>query len=145
MKLLARWSLVDAVLVALVLVGVAVSLFVGFLVGRVVTARNKELEFRDRLKEARKDSVERSRSSLSGQFLEKLAPHFPDFPYDPTEIRFIGTPVDYVVFRGLSTGTVEEIILLEVKSGESDLSKGQRRIRDAVDAGKVRWELYRVS
>lgn len=135
---------VDVVLVALVLVAAFVSLFVGFLVGRALTERSMELEFQEREEEIREDSVSRSRSTLSGKFLEQLAPHFPDFPYDPTDLRFLGTPVDYIVFDGLSGGEVAEVVFLEVKSGKSSLNAAQRRVRDAVEAGAVRWEVYRV-
>ncbi len=135
---------VDVVLVTLVLGAAFVSLLVGFLVGRALTQRSLELEFREREAEARQDSVARSRSTLSGKFLEQLAPHFPDFPYDPTDLRFLGTPVDYVVFDGLAGGEISEVVFLEVKSGTSNLSTAQRRVRDAVEAGAVRWEVYRV-
>lgn len=133
--------MVDVVLVALVLVAAFVSLFVGFLVGRALTERSMELEFQEREEEIREDSVSRSRSTLSGKFLEQLAPHF---PYDPTDLRFLGTPVDYIVFDGLSGGEVAEVVFLEVKSGKSSLNAAQRRVRDAVEAGAVRWEVYRV-
>ena len=99
---------------------------------------------REREREARRDSVDRSRSTLSGQVLEKLAPHFPEFPYDPTDLRFLGTPVDYIVFDGLAEGDVQEIVFLEVKSGRSALTTRERRVRDAVEAGAVRWDVYRV-
>ena len=130
--------------VALVLIAIAFGLGVGFLAGRAVMRRTMELSFRDREREIRQDSVDRSRATLSGQFLEKLAPHLPDFPYDPTDVRFIGTPVDYVVFDGLAEGAVDEVVFLEVKSGRSTLSSSQRRVRDAVEAGAVRWDVYRV-
>ncbi len=128
----------------LVLAAAFASLLVGFLVGRALTARTLEFEFLEREQDARRDSVARSRSTLSGRFLEQLAPHFPDFPYDPTDLRFLGTPVDYVVFDGLGEGAVTEIVFLEVKSGASSLNAAQRRVREAVEAGAVRWELYRV-
>ena len=136
--------MVDIVLAALVLAAAFVSLFVGFIVGRALTERSLEIEFREREAEVREDSVARSRSTLSGRFLEQLAPHFPDFPYDPTDLRFLGTPVDYIVFDGLAEGEVTEVVFLEVKSGGSTLSAAQRRLRDAVEAGAVRWEVYRV-
>jgi len=136
--------MVDVVTGLLILAAVAVGLLVGYLVGNAVTSKSKELQFAPRLKEARQDSVEKSRSSLTGQFLEKLAPHFRDFPFDPTEVRFIGTPIDYLVFQGLSSGTVERIVFLEVKSGKSSLTSDQRRVRDAVEAKKVDWHVYRA-
>ena len=134
----------DVLTLALVLLTVAFGLAIGFLAGRAVTRRTMELDFRDREREIRQDSVDRSRATLSGQFLEKLAPHLPDFPYDPTDVRFIGTPVDYVVFDGLAEGDLQEIVFLEVKSGRSTLRSSQRRVRDTVDAGAVRWDVYRI-
>ena len=134
----------DLLSLILILVGVVVGVGVGFLVGRALTERSLELEYRDREQEARQESVRHSRAALSGQFLEKLAPHFPDFPYEPTDIRFLGTPVDYVVFDGLSEGAVHQVVFLEVKSGGSGLTTKERRVRDAVEAGAVRWDVYRV-
>ncbi len=134
----------DLLTLGVVLAAVVVGLAIGFLVGRALTRRSLELVYREREREARRDSVDRSRASLSGQFLEKLAPHFPDVPYEPTDLRFLGTPVDYVVFNGLSEGEVDEIVFLEVKSGASNLTTKERRVRDAVEAGAVRWDVYRV-
>jgi len=136
--------MVDLLLGLLLLGSAGLGLLVGLAVGRALTERSLEWEFRHRELEARRDSVERSRATLSGQFLERLAPHFPDFPYDPTDLRFLGTPVDYVVFDGLSEGVVDAIVFLEVKSGEAGLSTVQRRVRDAIEAGAVRWDVYRV-
>ncbi len=136
--------MVDLLSVTLVLVAVGVGVVLGFVAGRALTERSLELAFRDRERDVRVESVRRSRAALSGQFLEKLAPHFPDFPYDPTDVRFLGTPVDYVVFDGLSGGEVEEIVFLEVKSGTSGLTTKERRVREAVATGAVRWEVYRI-
>lgn len=136
--------MVDLLTLALTILAIGFGLGVGFAAGRALTRRTLELDFRDREREIRKDSVGRSRATLSGQFLEKLAPHLPEFPYDPTDVRFLGTPVDYVVFDGLAAGELQEIVFLEVKSGRSDLSTRERRVRDAVEAGAVRWDVYRV-
>lgn len=134
----------DLVSLVLTILAIGFGLAIGFVVGRALTRRTMELDFRDRERVIRRDSVDRSRATLSGQFLEKLAPHLPDFPYDPTDVRFLGTPIDYVVFDGLAEGDLQEIVFLEVKSGRSDLRSSQRRVRDAVEAGAVRWDVYRV-
>jgi len=136
--------MVDLLTLVLTVVAIGVGLGIGFVVGRALTQRTLELDFRDREREIRRDSVDRSRSTLSGQILEKLAPHLPGFPYDPTDVRFLGTPVDYLVFDGLAEGEVREIVFLEVKSGRSELSSRERRVRDAVQAGAIRWRVYRV-
>ncbi|GAI80597.1 unnamed protein product [marine sediment metagenome] len=96
----------------------------------------------DRLEEARKQAIERSRAVLGGKFTEQMAPYLPEFKYDPTEARFIGTPIDLLVFPGLAGGEPREIVLIEVKTGKAGkLTTRERRIEELVKAGKVRWEL----
>ncbi len=136
--------MVDIVLIGLVLVAVAVSLFVGYLIGRVLTSRSKDVEMQETVAEARKQSVKLSRSSITGQVMEQLAPFFQDFPFDPTEVRFIGDPIDCLVFRGASHQECDEVVFLEIKTGKSSLKTVQRRVRDAVKEGRVRWEEYWV-
>lgn len=103
------------------------------------------------LQHARRESVERSRSSLKGQIAEQMAPLLPGFQYEPADARFLGDPIDYVVFRGY-TGVRDEgahpddveIILLEVKQGRSALSPTQRIIARSVEEGRVRFEICRI-
>jgi predicted Holliday junction resolvase-like endonuclease len=110
------------------------------------------LEERSRdLSDARKDSVERSRSSLKGQIAEQMAPLLRGFRYAPADARFLGDPIDYVVFNGYSDVRDNrgpdaglEIVLLEVKQGGSSLSPFQRAIARSVEAGRVRFEILRV-
>jgi len=103
------------------------------------------------LASARKDSVERARSSLKGQIAEQMAPLLPGFLYRPADARFLGDPIDYVVFDGY-TGVRDEgaaaeeleIVLLEVKQGKSTLSPFQRGIARSVEHGRVRFEVCRI-
>ena len=91
--------------------------------------------------EIRKSAVNQSRAVLGGKFTEQMVPFFPDFKYDPTEVRFIGSPVDMIVFPGLAKGDPEEIIILEVKTGKSaGLTAPQKKIRQLVEDGMVRWD-----
>ena len=48
----------------------------------------------------RKDSVNRSRSTLKGRISEQMAPLLPEFPFSSADARFIGNPIDFVVFDG---------------------------------------------
>jgi len=88
--------------------------------------------------------VKRSRAILGGLAAEQLAPYLPAFPFDPTELRFIGKPVDFIAFVGASGGRIEEVVFVEVKSGNASLSAVERSLRDAVKEGRVRWVEYRV-
>ncbi|MGD1118942.1 MAG: Holliday junction resolvase-like protein [Dehalococcoidales bacterium] len=93
------------------------------------------------IEQARKSAVSQSRAVLGGKFTEQLVPFFPDFRYDPTEVRFIGSPIDMIVFPGLARGDPQEIVILEVKSGKSaGLTAAQKKIRQLVEDGMVRWD-----
>ena len=121
-----------AIIVVLVLVIVALL----FALGRTQAGVSAKVE------EARRDAIGRSRAVLGGRFTEQMAPYLPEFRYDPTEARFIGSPVDLVVFPGLAGDEPQEIVFVEVKAGARPrLSAREQRIRELVEAGKVRWEL----
>lgn len=120
---------------------IAAGLFAGILIGAVV----QKLRDSAGIKKARNDAVKRSRAVLGGQFGEQLAPFLPDFPCNPGDARFIGKPVDYIAFPGTAEGrSVEEILLIEVKSGTSTLSAREKEIREAVKKGRVRYVEYRI-
>ena len=93
----------------------------------------------------RKDAIKRSRAVIGGQVVEQVAPFLPNFPCKPSDARFIGKPVDFIAFSGLSEyDTVDEILLIEVKTGQSDLSSRERQIKNAVKDGRVRYVEYKI-
>jgi predicted Holliday junction resolvase-like endonuclease len=93
----------------------------------------------------RSDALRRSQSVSIGKVTEHLAPYLPAFPYNPKDVRFLGSPVDLVIFDGLSASDLKSIIFVEVKTGPAAaLSKRERMIRDAVDEGRVQWVEMRV-
>jgi predicted Holliday junction resolvase-like endonuclease len=95
-------------------------------------------------REIRKDSVNRSRSTLKGRISEQMAPLLPEFPYSSADARFIGNPIDFVVFDGYTTvkdekGDTISVVLVEVKKGKGKLSREESLIKRAVDEGRVSW------
>jgi predicted Holliday junction resolvase-like endonuclease len=86
----------------------------------------------------------RSRAVLSGNFSEQLAPYLPDFKYNPSDCRFIGKPVDMIVFNGLSDGELKDVTFLEIKSGDSKLNNNQKDLKKVIDSKKVKFEEYRI-
>lgn len=108
--------------------------------------------FDEEIKKARRQSVQISHTSLQGKMLEQITPILPGFPYLPSDCRFLGEPIDYLVINGytecLHNGHKEkeevEIVIVEVKTGHSGLSKGQRLIAEAVKNGRVRFEVFKV-
>ena len=115
-------------------------LFVGYLIGKYIT----KLKFEEKIPDIRDDAIKQSRAVLSGQFSEQLAPYLPDFPYKPTEARFIGKPIDFVVFRGMDERKINEVVFVEVKSGQSQLSKVEKTLKSAVENKKISWREYKV-
>lgn len=90
----------------------------------------------------RETAISQSRAVLGGRFTEQLAPFLPEFKYDPTEARFIGSPIDLVVFPGLANGNPEEIVIMEIKTSKNyQLTPQQQKIRQLIESGMVRWEL----
>ncbi|MEW6399379.1 MAG: Holliday junction resolvase-like protein [Bacillota bacterium] len=92
----------------------------------------------------RQDAVEKSRAVTAGKVREHLVPYLPGFPYNPRDVRFIGSPVDLVVFDGLDEGTVRRVVFVEVKTGRSELSHRERLVREAVLRQAVGWEELRL-
>lgn len=92
----------------------------------------------------RADAIRRSSAVVSGKVSEHLAPYMNTFPYNPKDARFLGTPIDLIVFDGMNDEALGDIIFLEIKSGSSSLSKRERNVRDAVMQRRIRWEEFRV-
>ena len=102
------------------------------------------LELPAMLREARKDAVTRSTAVTRGQAFEHLAPFMDDFGYHPRDARFLGSPIDFVVFDGLGDADVREIVFVEVKTARSRLSARERAVREAVLEGRVAWRELRA-
>ena len=111
-----------------------------------------ELDHQQALTSAQKRSVNTSRAVLKGKMAEQLAPIMPEFQYLPSDAKFLGDPVDYVVFDGYTDlrdgeGRPEdiEVVLIDIKSGGARLTKGQQAIAQAIAQGRVRFETVRIN
>src|SRR3989339_1441401 len=116
-------------------------LFVGYAIGKYVSKK----EHQEKIPEIRETAIKQSRAVLSGQFSEQIAPYMPDFPYKPTEARFVGKPVDFIVFRGMDEKKIEEVVFVEVKSGQGQLSNVEKSLKEAIKNKSVAWHEYKVS
>jgi len=102
----------------------------------------ERLRWEEERQRTAREAIAQSRAVLGGKFVEQLAPYLPEFRYDPTEARFIGSPIDLIVFPGLATGDPKEIVIMEIKTGKtSQLTPQERKIRQLIEDGMVRWEL----
>ena len=82
--------------------------------------------------------LRRSQSTKYGKLTEQFLPLVENYPWDPSNFRFLGTPIDGVQFEE------DRIILVEFKASNSKLSKLQRHIRNLVNEGKVEFQIVRV-
>jgi predicted Holliday junction resolvase-like endonuclease len=90
----------------------------------------------------RKDAVKRSMGVNFGKITEHLIPfsiHLQEF--DPRDIRFIGSPVDLMIFDGATEKRdVIDIYFVEIKTGTGQLSKKQKTLRDAIENQRIHWK-----
>ena len=98
----------------------------------------------------RDDALARSRAVLKGALAEQLAPIFSTFGYNPSDARFLGDPVDYVIFDNYTK--VKErledvpitIVIADVKTGKAGLTYEQKRIKEGIENGLVKFDIIRM-
>ena len=129
-----------AVLAAFIVCGL-VFLLAGRRIGINHGRKLERLEWEGgRAEEIVKARLKQSRAVLGGLVSEQMAPLLPGFPFDPGDCRFVGKPVDFIVFKGMNGQNIDEVIFLEVKSGKSRvLNSQERKLREVINSGKVRW------
>jgi predicted Holliday junction resolvase-like endonuclease len=130
--------------VILFLIVFLIGLILAYKLGNKVGAFKKDRWWQKELPRHRKDAIMKSRAVLGGNFSEQLAPFLPDFKYLPTECKFLGKPIDLLVFKGMDEKRIDEVVFVEVKSGNSKLSSSERKLKEAIEGKRVRWEEYRV-
>ncbi len=132
--------MIDAITLVIILVAVIIAFFIGQKIG----SYRKHKEWEELLPDHRKDAIMKSRAVLGGQFSEQLAPFLPNFKYLPTECRFIGKPIDLLVFKGMDEKNIQEVVFVEVKSGKAKLSEHEKNLKETINKKRVRWEEYRI-
>ena len=127
----------------LVIAGVTAAVFIcGTIVGRLI----QKLIDRNSIKKHRLDAVKKSRAVIGGQVAEQLAPYLPEFPCNPGDVCFLGKPVDFIGFTGLTeSDEIHEVMFIEVKTGQSKLNGHEKQLKDAIQKGRVRYVEYNPS
>lgn len=93
-------------------------------------------------KKIRKESVNKSMGANFGKITEHLLP-FSDYlkDFNPRDMRFIGSPVDLMIFEGITAKKdIINIHFVEIKTGSGQLSPKQRRIGNAIDNHRTYWK-----
>jgi len=103
------------------------------------------LEWQEKEEERiRKDAASRSKAVVKGKFTEQLVPWLPGFQYNPSDARFLGSPVDFIIFDGMSEGALREIVFAEVKTGKSTLNQRERDISRVINEKKVSFQIIKI-
>jgi len=123
-------------LVLVLILGIAIGLLVALLYIQQWKARYTQV--------IRQDAVQRSQAVTSGKVHEQLVPYLPEFGFNPKDARFLGSPVDLLVFDGLDDGELRRVVFIEIKTGGSTLTGRERQLRDVVRARQVAWEELRI-
>jgi len=136
------------------MIEIIISILIGIAIGVIFTFLYFRAEFKEwkieHEKMIREDSKKKSRASLKGKIAEHLAPFFKEFKYDPSDARFIGNPIDYIIFDGCTDVKDNKedkpitIVLVEVKTGGSSLTPVERRIKQSADKKLVKFEVIRI-
>ena len=127
----------------LIILIAVVLIIIAYYVGSKIGSLKVEKTIDEKVKAARLDAANRSRAVLQGQFSEQLAPYMPDFPFNPSDCRFIGKPIDLLVFKGMDNKEIEEVVFVEVKTGNSKLNQQEKNLKKAIENKKVSWFEYR--
>jgi len=96
-------------------------------------------------KEIRQDAINKSQSVTMGKMTEHMVPYLPGFGFNPSDARFIGSPIDLIVFDGLDEDCLKKIVFIEIKTGNSTLSPRERWVRDAILAKNIEWRQVKVN
>ncbi len=98
----------------------------------VVYLQFKELHV---LKEERSEFAANKQRILTkhGLIFEQLIPFSKNFPGDARDFRFLGNPIDGVIFAK------DKVQFVEIKMNTSQLNDRQKQIKEMIEKKKVEW------
>jgi predicted Holliday junction resolvase-like endonuclease len=121
---------------------------IGFVLGFTLLKSRLEADMREGLHRAKEegaqDALKRSSATLKGQIGERFAPFVRGFGFQPADARFLGSPIDYIVFDGMADGQVMGVTFVELKTGRLPLTPFQKQVRDAIQLGRVGWKVVEL-
>ena len=134
-----KFKMPELTIILIILVGI-----LAFVIGYIIASNKTRRHLESQIPLIRKDAATRSRAVIGGQFSEQLSPFLPDFPFKPTETKFLGKPIDLITFVGSDDKRIDEIAFIEVKSGNSKLSPFEKQVKKAIEEKRVNWYEYKI-
>jgi len=102
-------------------------------------------EYEQKYESTKKNSSNTARNVLRGQLLEQFVPVLSSDEYNLFDWRFLGDFADFIVIDGYTevkdglATEVKQIVFVEIKTGDSKLSKHQQAVKRAIQDGRVKW------
>jgi predicted Holliday junction resolvase-like endonuclease len=111
-------------------------IFLILVIYSLLLLKNREIKA---LEEIHKELIfsHRSQKVKHGKSFEQLFPFMNSYPYNHSNFRFIGSPIDGLSFEE------DAIVFLEFKTGKSRLSNKQKKIKKMIKSKKVKWKEIR--
>lgn len=131
--------------VILIIIALLIMIILSFIAGKSLGKRIMFEIMQSVIEKEKKAAINKSRAVLKGQFTEQLSPFGDDFPVKASECRFLGAPIDFICFTGLDDRHVEEIVFVEVKSGNAKMNSTEKSIKEAVLKKKIKFVEYRLN
>lgn len=90
------------------------------------------------------DALKRSRNVTRGKIAVHLAPFSVNGRLNPSEIVYLGSPIDMISFTNIEKGEDLSIDFIEIKTGSPALNKKQRLIKKAISDCRVYYRTVQI-
>jgi predicted Holliday junction resolvase-like endonuclease len=110
---------------------------------RTESLNEKEEKLEEMLEELRAVGREKGRKLADAQ-LRKVDKIFTPRNLNPSDVKILSHPIDYVVFNGMKRGALESVILIDRKARPPELRKIQASIQKAVEDCRYDWQTLRI-
>lgn len=123
--------------------GIVISVAVFIILGRIILRRWFERFKNTSMQRELEALKQKQRAVIKGQVSEQVFPLLTNEIKNLSDARFIGDPVDYIVFDGLSDESQQNPIrirFIEVKTGSSQLNRREEKVKDAILDKRVEWK-----
>ena len=105
---------------------------------------DKEEELEEREEGLRERAREKGRKKVPILVRKSMYTEFTKLTYDPYDIKAILHPVDFIVFNGMHSKKMKDIVFLSKHTDNSSLNKVRNSVENVIDKGAYDWQTARV-
>ena len=104
----------------------------------------KEGKFAEEERKIRDEAAERGRAKVPQLVRQSMDSQFAKLDYDPYDIKALLHPVEFVVFNGMNSGELNNVVLLSRNTSNPNLQTLHKSVAKAVENKKYEWKIARV-